>query len=79
MHLFSVKGFCGAGVAAGIKLSKKNDIGLLVADELATAAAAFTTNKVFAAPIAVGRKHVRDGVLKGVVLWGGVRWSSVRD
>jgi len=71
MHLFSVKGFSGAGVAAGIKQSKKNDVGLLVADGFATAAAAFTTNKVFAAPIAVGRKHIRDGVLKGVVINSG--------
>ena len=71
MHLFSTKGFSGAGVAAGIKRSKKNDVGLLVADGLATAAAAFTTNKVFAAPIAVGRKHIRHGVLKGVVLNSG--------
>ncbi|MDB5327284.1 MAG: Arginine biosynthesis bifunctional protein ArgJ [Phycisphaerales bacterium] len=71
MHLLSAKGFLANGVAAGIKQSKKNDVGLLVAEEFATAAAAFTTNKVFAAPIEVGRKHMRQGVLKGVVLNSG--------
>ena len=71
MHLLSAKGFLASGVAAGIKKSKKNDVGLLVASEFATAAAAFTTNKVFAAPVAVGRKHIRTGALKGVVLNSG--------
>jgi glutamate N-acetyltransferase/amino-acid N-acetyltransferase len=71
MHLLSAKGFLANGVAAGIKASKKNDVGLLVAEEFATAAAAFTTNKVFAAPVAIGRKHIRMGVLKGVVLNSG--------
>lgn len=71
MHLLSAKGFLANGVAAGIKQSKKNDVGLLVAEEFATAAAAFTTNKVFAASIEVGRRHMRQGVLKGVVLNSG--------
>jgi glutamate N-acetyltransferase/amino-acid N-acetyltransferase len=71
MHLLSAKGFVAQGVAAGIKRSGKNDVGLLVAEYFATAAAAFTTNKVFAAPIAVGRRHIRSGVLKGVVLNSG--------
>lgn len=71
MHLLSAKGFLAAGVAAGIKQSGNKDIGMLVADQFATAAAAFTTNKVFAAPIAVGRKNIRHGVLKGIVLNSG--------
>ena len=44
---------------------------LLTVALLLTAAGAFTTNRVFAAPIAVGRQHVRNGVLKGVVLNSG--------
>lgn len=71
MHLLSAKGFVANGVAAGIKQSKKNDVGLLCAEAFATAAAAFTTNNVFAAPVAVGRQHIREGVLKGVVLNSG--------
>ncbi|HEY0007514.1 MAG TPA: bifunctional ornithine acetyltransferase/N-acetylglutamate synthase, partial [Tepidisphaeraceae bacterium] len=71
MHFLSSKGFFAAGVAAGIKASGKKDVGLLVCEGIATAAAAFTTNKVFAAPIAVGKKHVKQGVLKGVVINSG--------
>ncbi|MBC7782489.1 MAG: bifunctional glutamate N-acetyltransferase/amino-acid acetyltransferase ArgJ [Burkholderiales bacterium] len=71
MHLLSAKGFLAGGVSAGIKVSGKKDVGLLIAETYATAAAAFTTNKVFAAPIKVGRKHIRGGVLKGVVLNSG--------
>jgi glutamate N-acetyltransferase / amino-acid N-acetyltransferase len=71
MHLLSAPGFLANGVAAGIKRSKTNDVGLLVADAFATAAAAFTTNKVFAAPVQVGREHIQTGVLKGVVLNSG--------
>ncbi len=71
MHLLSAKGFSASGIAAGIKVSGNRDVGLLVCDGVATAAAAFTTNKVFAAPIAIGRKHIQQGVLKGVVLNSG--------
>ena len=71
LHLLSAKGFRAAGVAAGIKQSGKNDVGLLVADFPISAAAAFTTNRVFAAPIAVGREHVAGGRLRGVVLNSG--------
>ena len=71
MHLLSPKGFLANGVAAGIKQSKANDVGMLVAEAFATAAAAFTTNKVFAAPVEVGRRHIAQGVLKGVVLNSG--------
>jgi glutamate N-acetyltransferase/amino-acid N-acetyltransferase len=71
MHLLSAKGFVANGVAAGIKASGNKDVGVLACEGVATAAAAFTTNKVFAAPVAVGRKHIRRGVLKGVVLNSG--------
>ncbi|MCP5916133.1 bifunctional ornithine acetyltransferase/N-acetylglutamate synthase, partial [Klebsiella pneumoniae] len=47
------------------------DIGLLVADAPVTAAALFTTNRVFAAPVAVGREHIRSGKLCGIVMNSG--------
>ena len=69
LHLLSPKGFRAAGVSAGIKTRKNaRDIGLLVADEPSPAAAVFTTNKVFAAPVKVGREHVAGGRLRGVVV-----------
>src|SRR4051812_38921075 len=72
LHLLSPKGFRAAGVSAGIK-SKKNakDVALLVADRLSPAAAVFTTNKVFAAPVKIGREHVANGELRGVVVNAG--------
>ena len=66
LHLLSPAGFRAAGVYAGIKTKQNPDVGLLLCDRSATAAAVFTTNKVFAAPVKVGRDHVRSGKLRGV-------------
>src|SRR4051795_2875939 len=71
LHLLSPSGFRAAGVYAGIKSKQAPDVGLLVCDAVATAAAVFTTNKVFAAPVKVGREHVASGKLRGVVLNSG--------
>ena len=71
MHLLSPKGFQAAGVKAGIKASGKPDVGLLLCDSPATAAAVFTANKVVAAPVVVGREHVTGGKLRGVVVNSG--------
>lgn len=71
LHLLSPRGFRAAGVYAGIKSTHTPDIGLLVCDPGTTAAAAFTTNKVFAAPVKVGREHVASGRLRAVVLNSG--------
>jgi glutamate N-acetyltransferase/amino-acid N-acetyltransferase len=72
LHLLSPKGFRAAGVSAGIK-SRKNakDVALLVAERLSPAAAVFTTNKVFAAPVKIGREHIAGGALRGVVVNSG--------
>ncbi len=71
LHLLSPRGFRAAGVAAGIKASGKADVGLLVADAVATAAAVFTTNRVVAAPVVVGREHVAAGKVRAVVVNAG--------
>ena len=73
LHLLSPRGFRAAGVYAGIKTAHKPDVGLLVCDRPATAAAAFTTNKVFAAPVKVGREHVAaaGGRMRAVVMNSG--------
>ncbi len=71
LHLLSPLGFRAAGVYAGIKSAHKNDVGLLVCDALASAAAVFTTNTVCAAPVTVGREHVAGGRLRGVVMNSG--------
>src|SRR5690349_10152277 len=71
LHLLSPGGFRAGAVHAGIKSTRKPDVGLLVCDALAAAAAVFTTNKVFAAPVKVGREHVASGKLRGVVVNAG--------
>jgi glutamate N-acetyltransferase/amino-acid N-acetyltransferase len=71
LHFLSPKGFRAAGVKAGIKASGKRDVGLLVCDQLATAAAVFTANRVVAAPVVVGRQHIAGGRLRGVVVNAG--------
>ena len=51
-------GFRFAAVRAGIKPSGKIDFAVSVADQPASAAALFTGNRVVAAPVTVGRRHL---------------------
>jgi glutamate N-acetyltransferase/amino-acid N-acetyltransferase len=55
------RGFSFAAVRAGIKPSGKPDLACAVADQPATAAAMFTSNKVIAAPLIVGQRHLERG------------------
>lgn len=71
LHLLSPAGFKASAVYAGIKRRQVPDVGLLLCDTLAPAAAVFTTNKVFAAPIQVGREHIASGKLRGIVVNSG--------
>jgi glutamate N-acetyltransferase/amino-acid N-acetyltransferase len=71
LHLLSPEGFRAGAAYAGIKSKRTPDVALLVADKLASAAAVFTTNRVFAAPVKVGRDHVAAGRLRGVVVNAG--------
>ena len=61
MGAIKAPGFESAGVACGIKKSNSKDLALIVSDRPATAAALFTTNRVKAAPIIVGMRHLRGG------------------
>ena len=72
LHLLSPAGFVANGVYAGIKSKKSPDVGLLFAvNGPASAAAVFTTNQVCAAPVTVGRMHIKSGTLRGVVVNSG--------
>jgi len=53
--IFLPKGFKFSAVTAGIKASGKPDLGLILTDRPAAAAAAFTRNQIVAAPVEVGR------------------------
>ena len=72
LHILSPRGFSAAGVSCGIKRKAGAlDLGLLVADQPAAAAAVFTTNKVVAAPVILGREAIAAGRLRGVVVNSG--------
>jgi len=53
------RGFVFASGTASIKASGRLDVGVVEAPQRATAAAMFTRNRVVAAPVAVGREHLR--------------------
>ena len=71
MAIIRVPGFKFAGVACGIKKSKKRDLALIFSERPATAAAIFTTNRVKAAPVLVGMKRMRRGIIQAVVVNSG--------
>jgi glutamate N-acetyltransferase/amino-acid N-acetyltransferase len=68
-----IPGFRFAGVAAGVKKpgSDRLDLGLVVADAPAAAAAVFTRNRVKAAPVLVSQARIKRGLLRGVVVNAG--------
>jgi glutamate N-acetyltransferase/amino-acid N-acetyltransferase len=62
------RGFRFGATKAGLKKSGRPDFALIAADRPATAAAAFTANRVTAAPLIVDRQHLRaTGSLMRVV------------
>jgi glutamate N-acetyltransferase/amino-acid N-acetyltransferase len=67
----TVRGFKFAGVACGIKKSRKKDLALIFSERPATAAALFTTSQVKAAPVLVGMKRMRRGLIQAVVVNSG--------
>ena len=64
-------GFSAAAQTAGIKESGLPDLALLVSDRPAAAAALFTTSQTQAAPLAVSRRHIADGALRGAIINSG--------
>jgi glutamate N-acetyltransferase/amino-acid N-acetyltransferase len=67
------RGFRFAAVKAGIKPSGKPDFAVAVAPRIASAAAMFTKNRVQAAPIVIGRRHLErsEGLVRAVVVNAG--------
>jgi glutamate N-acetyltransferase/amino-acid N-acetyltransferase len=64
-------GFQAGAAAAGIKTTGKLDVGVLVADQVCSAAAVFTRNRFCGAPVTVGREHIRSGKLRAIVVNSG--------
>jgi glutamate N-acetyltransferase / amino-acid N-acetyltransferase len=53
------KGFQFGAAKAGLKKSGRTDFALIVADAPSSAAAAFTANRVIAAPLVIDKEHLR--------------------
>ncbi|HEX4123486.1 MAG TPA: bifunctional glutamate N-acetyltransferase/amino-acid acetyltransferase ArgJ [Tepidisphaeraceae bacterium] len=70
-HLLSPRGFRAGAVYAGIKSKQTPDVAMLACDVPAAAAAVFTTNRVCAAPVEIGRQHVAGGKLRAVIVNSG--------
>jgi glutamate N-acetyltransferase/amino-acid N-acetyltransferase len=75
------KGFRAAGVACGIKANGKLDLGLVASDDVASAAAVFTTNQAVAAPVIVSREHLAEakGRARAVVVNSGCANACTGD
>jgi glutamate N-acetyltransferase/amino-acid N-acetyltransferase len=71
LHLLSPRGFRAGGVYAGIKSRNTPDVGLIVCERPAAAAAVFTANRVVSPAVAVGREHIAGGKLQAVVVNSG--------
>jgi len=72
-----VRGFRFSGVSAGLKKAAgAKDLGLIVADAPAAAAAVFSANRVKAAPVYVTADRVKSGRLQAVVANSGCANSS---
>ena len=68
----SPRGFRAAGVHAGVKEgTARKDLALVCSSQPASGAAAYTTNRVQAAPIAIDRQHLKDGRARAVFINSG--------
>lgn len=72
VHLVTPKGFQATGIHAGLK-RKRKDLALLVCDQLASAAAVYTTNQFQAAPIQVTKHSIAqsNGKLRAILINSG--------
>ncbi|RMF20208.1 MAG: bifunctional glutamate N-acetyltransferase/amino-acid acetyltransferase ArgJ [Deltaproteobacteria bacterium] len=66
-----VRGFRFSGVHGGLKSRGRRDFALIVADRPAVCAAAFTTNRMAAAPVIVARRHAESGEAQAVMVNSG--------
>ena len=73
----AARGFRASSVSCGIKrsspskISKRNDLCLVVSDCEAIGAGVFTTNLVKAAPVLLSRRHLEDGRVRAVLMNSG--------
>ncbi len=63
-----VKGYKGAAVKAGIRGRDKIDLGMIFSEAPAAAAGVFTSSKVQAAPVIIGREKLKKGRAQAIVI-----------
>ncbi len=64
----AAKGFVAGGIFCGIKKNPdKKELMLICSEKKGTAAAVYTTNKVYGAPITVTRAHIADGTAQAMI------------
>ncbi len=66
-----MKGFAFAGISAGIKKNGLKDLGLIICEKPAAAAAVFTRNRVRAAPVILGQEIIQKGACQAVLVNSG--------
>ena len=58
----AAKGFKASGIHCGIRKNRtKKDLALIYSEQVATAAAVYTTNLVKGAPLTVTKNHIANG------------------
>lgn len=70
--MLEVRGFRAAAVKAKIRGKDRLDLGLIVSDTPASAAAVFTTNAVKAAPVLLGKERIRGGRAQALLVNAGI-------
>lgn len=64
----AAKGFKASGIHCGIRKNQtKKDLAMIVSDTKCSAAAVYTQNKVYGAPITVTRNNIADGMAQAVI------------
>ncbi|QDH20831.1 bifunctional ornithine acetyltransferase/N-acetylglutamate synthase [Saccharibacillus brassicae] len=69
--IITPKGFRASGLHCGLKKTDRNDIGAIVCEVPASAAAVYTTNLFQAAPLQTTRDSLANGVLRAVIVNSG--------
>ncbi|MFH0070905.1 bifunctional glutamate N-acetyltransferase/amino-acid acetyltransferase ArgJ, partial [Peribacillus sp. NPDC056705] len=69
--IITPRGFKAAGLHCGLKKTDRNDLGIILCDVPAVAAAVYTTNLVQAAPLKITRESLQDGKLRAIVVNSG--------
>ena len=74
------QGFTAAGIHCGIRKNRqKRDLGLIVSDRPAAAAAVYTQNLVKGAPLTVTRDHLANGMARALICNSGIANTCAAD